>query len=175
LEWLHDHNLGEAGVIFSASKRVKEGGRKGVHQQKEGNLDPKRRKAGGVLRHPVHNLKKVARLSSEDRDEVLKVLKKNGLRRQGGVGVNRSCSANRQVSHEVSSSSVSLNNDWENWVALQGNDQLVIDDVCGIGNSIGVKVKGDTANMFNVLSRAGMGKKEKSRQEQGGARKEKGC
>jgi len=35
-----------------------------------------KRKAGGVLRHPMLTLKKVARLPSKDRQEVLKVLKK---------------------------------------------------------------------------------------------------
>lgn len=29
---------------------------------------------------------------------------------------------------------------------------MVVEDVCEIGKSIGVKFKGDSANMFNVLS-----------------------
>ncbi|MCI19132.1 DUF4283 domain protein, partial [Trifolium medium] len=44
LEWLHDLNQGDAGVIFSASKRSCKGGRGGVPQQKESTEDPKRRK-----------------------------------------------------------------------------------------------------------------------------------
>ncbi|MCI47045.1 endonuclease/exonuclease/phosphatase family protein, partial [Trifolium medium] len=72
--------------------------------------------------------------------------------------------------------SASINNDWKNWVAVQGNDQLAVDDVWGIGKAIGVKFKGDNVNMFDVISRAGKGKKENSGQQQGGgARKEKGC
>ncbi|MCI71558.1 hypothetical protein A2U01_0092821, partial [Trifolium medium] len=49
-----------------------------------------------------------------------------------------------------------------NWVAVQGNDQMAVDDVWGIAKAIGVKFKGDNVNMFNVLSRVGKGKKESS-------------
>jgi hypothetical protein len=50
------------------------------------------------------------------------------------------------------SSSASVNNDWKNWVVLHRNEVVVADDVQGIGKEIGVK--GDTKNMFNVLSRS---------------------
>ncbi|MCI87236.1 DUF4283 domain protein, partial [Trifolium medium] len=36
LEWLHDHNHGDAGVIFSVSKRAKKGDRHGARQKKVG-------------------------------------------------------------------------------------------------------------------------------------------
>ncbi|GAU14077.1 hypothetical protein TSUD_169020 [Trifolium subterraneum] len=85
LEWLHDHEHGEAGVIFSATKGVKEGGRLGTRHSKEGQLETRRRRAGGLLRHPVLSLKKVARLPREDRVEVLKVLNKSVLRHQKGA------------------------------------------------------------------------------------------
>ncbi|PNY15039.1 cysteine-rich receptor-like protein kinase, partial [Trifolium pratense] len=81
-------------------------------------------------------------------------------RKAGGDGVNRSCTLSRQASAEDSSSSGSVNNDWKNWVAVQGNDQMAVDDVWGIGKAIGVKFKGDNVNMFNLLSRASKGKKE---------------
>ncbi|GAU40819.1 hypothetical protein TSUD_398030 [Trifolium subterraneum] len=133
LEWLQDNNHGEAGVLFSASKTAQKGDPHGVRQKKEGQLDSKRRKAGGMLRHPLHSLKRIARLPSEDRDEVLK-----------------------------------------NWVAMQGNAQMVEDDVNGIGKSIGVTFKGDNDNRFIVLSRANLGKKEKLGKTQGeGVQKEK--
>ncbi|PNX64333.1 putative sulfate transporter, partial [Trifolium pratense] len=93
-------------------------------------------------------------MPSNDRREVLKVLKKSVRRRRGGDDYNRSCSVSRRASTEDSSSSVSINNDWMNWVAVQGNDQLAVDDVWGIGKAIGVKFKGDNVNMFNILSRA---------------------
>ncbi|GAU51434.1 hypothetical protein TSUD_413340 [Trifolium subterraneum] len=137
LVWLQDRNHGEAGVIFSASNRKKKGGQHGVQQKKWGHPDPKRRKAGGLLRHPIHSLKKVPRMPSEDRDAVLKVLKKNGLQRQGGKGVSRSCSASCQDASEESSSPESITNDWQNWVAMQGNDQMVMEDV-----SVGVSPRG---------------------------------
>ncbi|MCI78518.1 hypothetical protein A2U01_0099788, partial [Trifolium medium] len=43
---------------------------------------------------------------------------------------------------------------------------MVVDDVWRIGKAIEVKFKGDNVNMFNVLSRAGKGKKENSGQQQ---------
>ncbi|PNY00232.1 hypothetical protein L195_g023508 [Trifolium pratense] len=42
-----------------------------------------------------------------------------------------------QASSGDSSSSGSVNNDWMNWVAVQGNDQMAVDDVWGIGKAIG--------------------------------------
>ncbi|GAU30969.1 hypothetical protein TSUD_63800 [Trifolium subterraneum] len=166
-EWLQDHDHGDAGVIFSARKRVKEGGRLGLRHKREGHLESKRRKAGGVLRHPIQSLKKVARLPQEDRVEVLKVLNKSILWRRKRD--NRVNAASSQANSEESSSSDSVNNDWKNWVAMQGNDQMVMDDVRGIGHSLGVKFRGDAANMFNVLSREGKSKKDRS-----GASKVKG-
>jgi len=38
-----------------------------------------KKKAGGVLRHPVLTLKKVARLPSKDKEEVMKVLRKSKI------------------------------------------------------------------------------------------------
>lgn len=40
----------------------------------ESGVGSKRRKIGGELRHSVHTLKKVARLSSKDRNAVLHTL-----------------------------------------------------------------------------------------------------
>jgi hypothetical protein len=160
-EWLHDHNDGAAGVIFSASKKAKHGG-----DQKGGYPGMNHKKAGGVLRHRVHSLKKIARLPTKDRGEVLKVLGKCARRRKG---------ADHAASTE-SSASGSTNNDWKNWVTVHGNDQMDVDDVWGIGQAIGVMLRGDKENMFHVLSRTGKGKQEKSRHLNGeGARKEKSC
>ncbi|GAU32659.1 hypothetical protein TSUD_218360 [Trifolium subterraneum] len=41
---------------------------------------------------------------------------------------------------------------------MQGTDQVAVDDVCDMGKAIGVKFKGDNANMFDILSRTGKGK-----------------
>ncbi|CAJ2642053.1 unnamed protein product [Trifolium pratense] len=129
LEWLHDHNYGDAEVIFSASKRLITRDHNGVRKQKGSQIDPRRRKERGLLSHPLHSIKKVARMPSKDRREVLKVLKKNVRHRRGGDGVNRSCSMSCRVSSEESSSSLSVNNDWQNWVAMQGTEQMAVDDV----------------------------------------------
>ncbi|GAU22593.1 hypothetical protein TSUD_134930 [Trifolium subterraneum] len=75
LDWLHDHNHGDAGVIFSARKKPLARARAGAGHKKGGQDAVKRRKAGGVFRHTLSSLKKVARLPSKDRSEVLKVLK----------------------------------------------------------------------------------------------------
>ncbi|MCI64911.1 endonuclease/exonuclease/phosphatase family protein, partial [Trifolium medium] len=64
----------------------------------------------------------------------------------------------RQASSEESTSSVTVNKDWEHWVALQGSEKTVVDDVLDIGKAIGVKFKGDNVNMFSVLSRGGKDK-----------------
>jgi hypothetical protein len=37
---------------------------------------------------------------------------------------------------------------------------MVVDDVCGIGKTIGVTFRGAKENMFNVLSQVGKGKQE---------------
>ncbi|PNX58390.1 putative sulfate transporter, partial [Trifolium pratense] len=114
-------------------------------------------------------------MPTKDRSEVLKVLKKRVRRRRGGDDVNRSCTVSRQVPSGESSSSGSINNDWTNWVAVQGNDHMAVDDVWGIGKAIGLKFKGDNVNMFNILSRAGKGKKDSSgRVSVGGPRSERG-
>ncbi|CAJ2668643.1 unnamed protein product [Trifolium pratense] len=98
LEWLNDQNHGDAGVIFSASKKGRKGNHPVLSINAKGQQDPMKRKASGVLRHPLHSIKKVARMSTKDRSEVLKVLKKSVRWRRGGDDFNRSCTVSRQVS-----------------------------------------------------------------------------
>jgi hypothetical protein len=38
-------------------------------------------------------------------------------------------------------------------MVLHGNSEVTIDDFCGVRKAIGVNFKGNSANMFNVLSR----------------------
>jgi len=47
----------------------------------------------------------------------------------------------------------------QHWLVMHGNEYVVVEDMWGVGKAIGVKFNGDPANMFNVLSRAGRGKK----------------
>ncbi|PNX72734.1 putative sulfate transporter, partial [Trifolium pratense] len=63
-ECLNDLNQRDAGVVFSASKRSRKKDRIGEGLKKNGQEDPKRRKGGGVFRHTVSSLKKVARMPS---------------------------------------------------------------------------------------------------------------
>ncbi|PNX68805.1 hypothetical protein L195_g056369, partial [Trifolium pratense] len=110
LEWLQDRNQGDAGVLFSANKRLCKGNRNGDRQERNAQEDPKRRKGGGVFRHTISSIKKVARMPSPERGEVLKVLKKNERRRRVGSGAPRPGSVSLRESSTVSSSSVSANN-----------------------------------------------------------------
>jgi hypothetical protein len=111
----------------------------------------------------VLTLKKVARLPSKDRAEVVKVLKKSKLmkalnqkvcnRQRQRQRVTRSLEVN-QHSKNDSTSLTSVNNDWKNWVALQGNEKATEIDIQEIGKVIGVSAKGDFSNKFSVLSRS---------------------
>ncbi|MCI54989.1 hypothetical protein A2U01_0076239, partial [Trifolium medium] len=94
-------------------KRVLKEGRPDVRQHREVLPGHKKRKAGGLLRHSIYNLKKVARLPSKDRREVLDVLKKNVCSRRGRKSGNRSCELVHQGSSDDKSSSASVNNDWK--------------------------------------------------------------
>jgi hypothetical protein len=155
---------------------MKKGNPNGGRQRRAGYPDTISRKAGGVLRHPVYSLKKIARLPSKDRGEALKALGKCVRKRRGGDQAIRSSPASCQATPEVFSTSSTDNNDWKNWVAVHGNEQMVVDDIWGIGQTIGVTFRGAKENMFNVLSRAGKGKKETSGHLKGqGARNEKSC
>jgi hypothetical protein len=166
-EWLRDHNHEEAGVIFSASKRVRMRDPSRGRQKRAGNPDNNNMKAGGgVLRHPVHSIKKIARLPTKDRGEALKALGRCVRRRRAGYQANNSNSAASETS----------DNDWRNWVAVHGNDQLAMEDIQGIGQTIGVTFRGDKENMFNVLSRSGISKGEiSSHSQRTRSKKEKSC
>jgi len=61
---------------------------------------------------------------------------------------------------DKSSSSDSVNSDWVNWVVVHGSEKVVVDDVKGIGEAIGVQFNGNNNNMFGVLSIKGRGRKE---------------
>jgi hypothetical protein len=74
LEWIRDHNLGDAGVVFSAKKRSKSGRGLGEEQLKKAIRGIPKTKGGGFLRHSMLSLKKIARLPIDDRREVLQIL-----------------------------------------------------------------------------------------------------
>ncbi|GAU48878.1 hypothetical protein TSUD_406570, partial [Trifolium subterraneum] len=82
-----DLNHGEAWVIFFARKQFPRRVRVAAKQKKVGHKDTTRNRAGGVFRHTHLSLKKVARLPSKDRSEVLRILKKTEHRRRASEQV----------------------------------------------------------------------------------------
>jgi len=164
VDWLQNIQHGDIGLISSKHKRLKMV-RKNSGSRVEG-LPPvvKRKKAGGVLRHPVMTLKKVARLPSTDREEVMKVLQgskklkvlhqKIRQRRRQRERVTRSLEVPHQSTKSQSTSSASVNNDWTNWVALNGSDESKAADIQAIGNTIDISFNGATHNSFSVLARS---------------------
>jgi len=47
-----------------------------------------------------------------------------------------------------------MTNDWTNWIALKGSEEVKKDDINDIGKIIGVSFNGTTHNKFTVLSRS---------------------
>ena len=110
-----------------------------------------RKKGRGSLRHCAQNLKRIARLSDEDRKQVLRALHKTHRRRKLSSGASK----DKVPSFEISSgndSQQSVNNDWTNWLVLHGNDKVLSDDVREVGKVVGLNFKGDKNNSFDVLS-----------------------
>lgn len=155
LEWLIDHHHSEAGVVSSSRKVGKKGPRPSVCRPYGDVSTPIHKKAGGFLRHSVLSLKKVVRLPVKDRAAIMKILKKKGRNYQGSFKLEK---AVRLMSSEDISSSSSTNNDWHNWVIVHGSEKVLSENARNIGDSIGVKL-GECNNMFGVLARNGMGKK----------------
>jgi len=129
-----------------------------------GRQPASKKKAGDVLRHPILTLKKVARLPSKDRVEVMKFLKNSEVMKALKHKI-RKCKAPRErviksleevtpVPANDSCSLASVNKDWTHWVVLCGNEEVAAKDVQDIGKTIGVSFKDDTQNMFSVLSRS---------------------
>jgi len=162
VDWLQNFQQGDKGLISSKNKRLKK-----VVNANEGNRGRlsnynDKKKAGGVFRHPVLTLKKVARLPISDREEVMKVLRKSKImnvlkqkiqnRRRQRERVTRSLEAVNVNSLNESSSLVSVNNDWSNWAALNGSEVSKAADAQCIGKTLGVSFKGNCHNKFSVLS-----------------------
>jgi hypothetical protein len=158
LEWLRDQPYGEAGFVFSSKKGVPQKNRLGESMQREEHKVANKRKATGPLCHALFSLKRIARLPDKDRREVLHILHKNTRRAQGRRDVRSSREGDLKASDGVSTSSGSVNNDWKHWVAMQGDEKKVVEDVVEVGRSLGVSVTPDQANMFRVLSNATKGK-----------------
>ena len=152
LKWANRH---KDAVLGDASQTVSNGNKKSV----SGSDRVTRKKGSGYLRHCAQNLKRIARLSDEDRKQVLRALHKTHRRRK----VVQGASFDKVISNDTSSvngSQSSVNNDWTNWLVLHGCGKALSDDVRGMGKVVGLKFKGDTNNMFDVLLGAGRKNKE---------------
>ncbi|KAK2422982.1 hypothetical protein QL285_033470 [Trifolium repens] len=158
LEWLQDHRHGDARVIFSSRKRVHNLNCPGVSRQQAEHKGSKKRKGGGPLCHTLFSLKRIARLPSSDPREVLRILNKKVREEMDRGVVHWSREEPSRASDEADSSAASDTNDWKHWVALQGDERRVLDDVAKVGKSLGVFVKEDHVNRFSVLSKVGKGK-----------------
>jgi hypothetical protein len=163
VDWLRNIQKGDIGLISSKNKRLRKVGKENGGSNERLSKKVIKQKAGGVLRHPVLTLKKVARLPSKDREEVMKVLRRSKImkvlkqkirdRRRQRERITRSLEAVSQSSQNESTSLASVNNDWSNWVKLNGSEVAKAADVQGIGKTIGVSFEGSYHNKFSVLSR----------------------
>lgn len=152
LEWLSDQVHGDVGIVSSSRRKSRQVAFSTEPKHSEGASRFKR-KVGGVLRHSVHSLKKVARLPYGDRKAVLHDLNRRIRKRHGKAGVTRSVDLVSKGISEGASSSSSVNNDWKNWVVLRGDEEVEVEDVRGMGKAVGLIFKGDNHNSFIVLSR----------------------
>ncbi|KAK2392456.1 hypothetical protein QL285_065814 [Trifolium repens] len=128
-------------------------------QLKKADMGQSKTKTGGFLRHSRFSLKRIARLPIDDRREVMQILQKNARKRRSREAASRSRATGARASATDGHSSSSVNNDWKHWVAMQGQDHAVEDDVLEVGNFVGATFKGDKNNMFSVLSKPGTGKR----------------
>jgi hypothetical protein len=159
IEWLNDHFDEDAGIVFS-SKKKKCMSKKVQSDVGQGSVTRKKnRNSGGVLHNSALSLKKIARLPSKDRNAVLKIMRKQVRKRSGRSASRGSVAVETHPTSSHDSSSASVNNDWQHYVVMHGNQKVAVEDVWGVGKAIGVKFNGDPNNMFNVLSRVGRGKK----------------
>ncbi|KAK2452896.1 hypothetical protein QL285_000647 [Trifolium repens] len=160
LEWLDAHHRGDAGVISSGKRRLVPGGDGARDQLKKAGQGQSKTKGGGFLQHSLHSLKRIARLPINDRREVLQVLQKTARKRRPRGAASRSRATGSRVSADEGQSSSSVNNDWKHWVAMQGRDRAVKDDVLEMGDFVGATFQGDKSNRFTALSKPGSGKQD---------------
>jgi hypothetical protein len=152
LEWARRHSdvvIGKA--MQPAPSRNK--------KQTSGGSKVLRRKGSGYLRHCASNLKRIPRLSVDDRKEVLRALRKTH-RRHKAVQAASKDKVNLSDNSSVNGSQSSVNNDWTNWLVLHGSSKVLPEDVTDLGKVVGLNFKGDNNNRFDVLSGVGRKKKE---------------
>jgi len=138
------------------------------------NVLPKvvsKKRKGATVKRYVGFMKKVARMSEVDRKQILHILKKQERYKKARKGKHCSKEAGTSTSESSKNSNSSVNNDWENWVILNGKPQVVIDDVKAMGKAVRLKFNCDTANSFNMLTKEGR----KEWRAAGGSEEVNGC
>ncbi|GAU35351.1 hypothetical protein TSUD_337430 [Trifolium subterraneum] len=100
----------------------------------------------------IKGMKKLARLSAADRNALIPSLKNAKRRKPGSSSVKVNSQGKQGTSLTAGSSFFGKDTgskDWNNWVALHGDEQTTQRDVAVVGNCIGVKC----SNSFEVLDR----------------------
>lgn len=159
LDWLDDQHICETEVGSVARKDVSAGACSAGSKGSTDAMVSRRKKVKGVLRHPVHSLKKVARMPSKDRAAVMKALKKRPCKFKGSNSLKKAVRmmSNAKCDSSSSSSSAVNSDDWRHWVVLHGSEKVVRDDLRSLGETIGVSITGGN-NTFGVLAGKGKGK-----------------
>jgi hypothetical protein len=120
---------GGAGIIFSGKIKFFKAGKRKVNNILEGGVGSKRRKIGGELRHSVHTLKKVVRLSSKDTCVVLHTLRTIARKRKNIVNSQQGGDETSNGTSDEASSNTSVNKKWNHWVGLQWKEKEAAEDV----------------------------------------------
>jgi hypothetical protein len=108
-------------VVSSSRNFFKKGVRSNQRCIKVDDNVQKWKKVNGMLRHPIHSLKKVERLHIQDRKAVMKILKKKGCKFQGSAKLKKAVKLIFQELSDKTSSSGSANTDWKHWVVVHGS------------------------------------------------------
>ena len=159
LDWLSQVPVHEGGKVFTVGTSVgaaQPSISKEIIEQPLVWKQSLKKRTTGSFKHSMGFMKRVARMPSADRKEILKVLKKQDHKRKSSKVSQtfKGKAANISTSEPSKNSSSTVNNDWANWVLAHGNPEGVAKDVKDIGKVIGVSFKGDPNNSFNLLTRA---------------------
>lgn len=99
------------------------------------------------------DLKRVAKLSTRDRLDLIRSLKSGRKNRDPGK-VKLSRETVEGVSLSAGSSFSSVNkNEWTNWMIFHGNPKQVEEDISAVGKVTRAKYDGECSNKFSVLSK----------------------
>ena len=114
-----------------------------------------KKKISNTFKHSAGFLKKIARMPSGDRKEIMRILKHRYRKRKARKSSLATKSVDISTSQSSKHSNSSVNKDWENWVVMHEKLEVVKADVKKIGRAIGVSFKGDPNNSFNLLTKEG--------------------